>query len=67
MNLTGLIDGTHTITIRAFDNAGNFVDDTASFRVTIFRPYVSIIIIVISAIAVVGVIFEWERKRRKQK
>lgn len=67
VNLTGLIDGTHTITIRAFDNAGNFVDDTASFRVTIFRPYVSIIIIVISAIAVVGVIFEWERKRRKQK
>ena len=73
VNLSGLTDGNHTVTIRAIDKAGNNVEDTLAFKVDTSVISASgplglglyIIIIVIIAAIVLALLLIMRRKKNK--
>ncbi len=63
--LSGLAEGGHTVTVRAYDRAGNVQESSVSFSVAPF-PWWIILLIIVAIIAGI-VFFLWWRRRQEEK
>jgi parallel beta-helix repeat protein len=70
-DLSGLTDGSHTLTVRATDVAGNSGNATLSFKVTTSSPFIDgysplpLLAIIIAAVVAALLIFMLMKRRRK--
>ena len=65
MDINGLKVGTHMVTIRAYDKAGNFVEKNYTFKVYAQFPWLWVIIgVIVASIAIISIMFLLKRQKK---
>jgi large repetitive protein len=67
VDLTGLTDGTHVLTIRAIDQTGNIVEKTVTFQVNASGPLLFIAVMILNAIVISAVVIGWKMVKGKRR